>query len=295
MPVQHLKPFAWYGGKEALASLLCSLLPVHEVYCEVFGGSGALLFAKAPSRLEVFNDLDSGVVNFFRVLRNPEQAQELQRQLILTPYAHEEYYDCLKQWEAAPDPVEQARQWYAGVMMSMNSSIRNTGWSCTKEPGSNPARAWRNTIARLERCTARLAHVEIDHRDFERVLQIYDSEATCFYLDPPYLPETRRKHYCYHEEMSLADHHRLLICLQQVKGMVILSGYAHPLYREALASWQCLRLATRCSSAVRSLATQSQPMEPGDWTRTECIWLNPACVEHQPTLFSYLNESEVRA
>jgi len=69
MPTQHLKPFAWYGGKEQLAALLCSLLPVHEVYCEVFGGSGARLFAKPKSRLEIFNDLDSGVVTFFRVLR----------------------------------------------------------------------------------------------------------------------------------------------------------------------------------------------------------------------------------
>ena len=43
------KPFAWYGGKEALASTLVSLLPRHKTYVEAFGGSGALLFAKEPS------------------------------------------------------------------------------------------------------------------------------------------------------------------------------------------------------------------------------------------------------
>src|SRR5579875_3116032 len=117
------KPFAWYGGKEALASTLLALLPTHKVYCEVFGGSGALLFRKEPSRLEIFNDLDSGVVNFFRVLRSPQQAVALQQMLILTPYAREEYYDCLEQWETADDPVEKARQWYTGVMQSMNSSL----------------------------------------------------------------------------------------------------------------------------------------------------------------------------
>ena len=298
MPRQHLKPFAWYGGKEALAPLLCSLLPVHEVYCEVFGGSGALLFAKAPTRLEIFNDLDSGVVNFFRVLRNAEQMQELVRLLSLTPYARAEYYNCLKQWETASDPVEQARQWYVGVMLSMNSSIRNTGWSSTKAPGSNPARAWRNTIERLHLCAARLAEVEIDHRDFEQVLQVYDSPTTCFYLDPPYLPETRRKRYCYHQEMSVSDHERLLTRLQQLQGMVILSGYTHPLYQEALADWECLHLDTHCSSAMRSLRAPASPtiMEtPEGQTRTECIWRNPACLQHQPTLFSDLPESEVEA
>src|SRR6266487_1301211 len=164
------KPFAWYGGKQELASLLNSLLPRHRVYCEVFGGSGALLFAKEPGALEVFNDLDSGVVNFFRVLRNPEQARALQEALTLTPYAREEYYDCLKQWEASADPVEQARQWYCAVMQSMNSSLRATGWSSTKQPGSNPARAWTNATVHLSACMARLAHVQIDHRDFETVI-----------------------------------------------------------------------------------------------------------------------------
>lgn len=283
MPAQHLKPFAWYGGKEALAPLLCSLLPVHEVYCEVFGGSGALLFAKAPSRLEIFNDLDSGVVNFFRVLRNLEQVQELQRLLDLTPYAREEYYDCLKQWASAADPVERARQWYVSVMLSMNSSIRNTGWSSTKTPGSNPAKAWRNSAHRLHRCAERLAQVEIDHRDFEQVLRAYDSPVTCFYLDPPYLPATRRKHYCYHQEMSLADHQRLLTCIQHVQGMVILSGYADPLYQEALVSWQCLRLTTRCSSAVHPDATP----DADQWSRIECVWLNQSCIQQQPTLFNH--------
>jgi DNA adenine methylase len=298
MPRQHLKPFAWYGGKEALASLLCSLLPVHQVYCEVFGGSGALLFAKAPSRLEIFNDLDSGVVNFFRVLRNTEQVQELVRLLQLTPYAREEYYDCLRQWEATDDPVEQARQWYVGVVLSMNSSIRATGWSSTKAPGSNPAPAWRNTISRLHLCAARLAEVEIDHRDFEQVLRAYDGPATCFYLDPPYLPATRRKSYCYHQEMSVADHERLLARIRQLEGMVILSGYDHPLYQEALADWECLQLETRCSSAMRSLSASTSPAvleTPLDPTRTEWIWRSPACVQRQPTLFGSLLNTESEA
>ncbi|MDQ2905672.1 MAG: DNA adenine methylase [Chloroflexota bacterium] len=287
------KPFSWYGGKGALAPFLVSLLPLHQVYCEVFGGSGALLFAKEPSDLEVFNDLDSGVVNFFRVLRNPQQAAELQRLLTLTPYAREEYYDCLIQWEEAPDPVEKARQWYVGVMQSMNSSIRNTGWSTTKAPGSNPARAWVNTIASLTTYADRLAHVEIDHRDFEAVIHTYDSPVTCFYLDPPYLAETRRKGRCYHQEMGREDHERLLSCILQVQGMVILSGYAHPLYQEAeaLASWESIKLNTRCSSAVRAHAAQHE-VSPEVWTRTECIWMNPACVQHQRSLFHALQGND---
>ncbi len=287
------KPFAWYGGKQSLAPLLVSLLPTHRVYCEVFGGSGALLFAKVPSELEIFNDLDSGVTNFFRVLRTPEQAKALQGQLELTPYAREEYYDCLKQWNETSDPVEKARMWYTAVMQSMNSSIRNTGWSSTKAPGSNPARAWTNSIAHLSDCVSRLSCVEIDNRDFEYVIRAYDGPSTCFYLDPPYVLDTRRKGRCYFHEMSEDDHQRLLRCILQVKGMVLLSGYNHPLYQVALTEWKCLTLNIRCSSAVRALSP-SEGTEKGTWMRNECIWMNPACVRNQrpqqQSFFSTLQE-----
>ena len=95
--------------------------------------------------------------------------------------------------------------------------------------------------------------------------------------------------------MTLADHERLLTRIRQLEGMVILSGYAHPLYQEALAEWDCLQLDTRCSSAVRSLYAQSSPAVPDEWTRTECVWRNPACVQQQPTLFSGLTESTAGA
>lgn len=201
----------------------------------------------------------------------------------LNSHVQEKYYNGLKHRETTTDPVEQARQWYVGAMMSMKSSIRRAGWSCTKGPGSSLARARGHTAQR-------------DHRAFERALQIYDSPAACLYLDPLYLPEARRKRYIYHQEMSLDDQQRLLASLAQVQGMVMLPGAAHPLYQEALTAWQCLHLAMRCSSAMCSLSTQASSPEPKDWTRTECIWLNPACTQQQPMPFrDVTNESEVRA
>ena len=44
----------------------------------------SVLLQKTPSRLEVYNDLDGDVVNFFRVLR--EDTSELLRLLQLTPF-----------------------------------------------------------------------------------------------------------------------------------------------------------------------------------------------------------------
>lgn len=66
-------PICWFGGKGLMVSKLLPLIPPHHIYVEVFGGGASLLFAKEPSPVEVYNDIDSGLVNFFRVLRDPEK------------------------------------------------------------------------------------------------------------------------------------------------------------------------------------------------------------------------------
>src|SRR4051794_4686302 len=64
-------PLAWYGSKSRLVPHLLQLCSPHTCYVEVFGGSGALLFGKQPSPVEVFNDLHNEVVHFFRLCVAP--------------------------------------------------------------------------------------------------------------------------------------------------------------------------------------------------------------------------------
>jgi len=65
-------PMWWFGGKGKMVKKLLPLIPQHKIYVEVFGGGASLLFAKEPSPVEVYNDLNSDLVNFFRVLRDPK-------------------------------------------------------------------------------------------------------------------------------------------------------------------------------------------------------------------------------
>ena len=44
------------------------MLPHHECYVELFGGAAWVLIGKSPSRVEVLNDIDGEVINFFRVV-----------------------------------------------------------------------------------------------------------------------------------------------------------------------------------------------------------------------------------
>lgn len=81
--------FGWYGGKYSHLDWLLPLLPQTQHYCEPFGGSAAVLLNREPAPVETYNDTDSEVVNFFRVLR--QQKDELIYAIGMTPFSREEY------------------------------------------------------------------------------------------------------------------------------------------------------------------------------------------------------------
>lgn len=77
-------------SKNQLAPWIVSQFPAHEVFVDVFGGSAAITLAKPPSTVEIYNDADESLVNFFRVVRDPATFERLQLRLSLTPYSRAE-------------------------------------------------------------------------------------------------------------------------------------------------------------------------------------------------------------
>ena len=88
---------------------LLPLLPKHREYVEPFFGGGSIFFAKDPALVETINDLDSAVMDFFRVLR--DQPEEFLWLAQLTPYSRELYNECRATWRDEPDEVRRAWRW----------------------------------------------------------------------------------------------------------------------------------------------------------------------------------------
>ena len=78
-----LSAFPYIGGKTRLADWIQSHLPAHNTYVEPFGGSAAVLLNKPRSKVEIFNDKDGDVVNFFEVAR--EHPRQVSRVLPVRP------------------------------------------------------------------------------------------------------------------------------------------------------------------------------------------------------------------
>ncbi len=100
-------PLRFHGGKFRIRDWILSFFPPHEVFVEPFGGGASIILSKQPARFEVYNDLDSEVINFFRILR--EQRDELIEMIQLTPWSREEQQAA---FEPVGDPLERARRLY---------------------------------------------------------------------------------------------------------------------------------------------------------------------------------------
>ncbi len=267
-----------------MTSKLLKLIPPHRVYVEPFGGGASLLFAKKPSPVEVYNDLDSGVVNFFRVLRDPEKFERFHQLISLTPYSREEYNFCRETWEKCEDDVERAYRWFVVARMSFSGWFES-GWSFsvtkTARGMAGTCSRWLGTIEGLPEACRRLMRVQIEHKDFRQIIKTYDTPDTLFYCDPPYVPDTRRDG-SYRHEMTLDDHKELVCILHDVKGMVLLSGYRHPVYEPLeQVGWRRHDYEMSCYAAGRTRGTGIQgkgaakKMQP----RVESVWVNPRAAE----------------
>jgi len=274
-------PIRWLGGKGRLTKKILKLIPPHQTYVEAFGGGASLLFAKRPSPIEIYNDLDSGLVNFFRVLRDPEKFQRFFRLVFLTPYSREEYCFCYDTWKQCEDDVEMAYRWFVIARMSFNGKFES-GWNVGVL--YDCASSWLSTIKNLPQIHSRIMKVQIEHRDFRELLPIYDTPKTLFYLDPPYIPETRKRAK-YRYEMSANDHKELVNMLLLIKGIVILSGYKHPIYEPLeQAGWKRYDYETVCHITGR----KGKGSRKINDKRVESIWISPNC-KKQATLSDLLD------
>lgn len=294
MMTQRTYAFGYYGGKLSHLARLLPLLPTCHTYVEPFGGSAAVLLNRAPSPVEVYNDLDGGVVTFFRVLR--DRRDELVRLLELTPYSRAEFAIACR--DDSEDELERARRVFVRIAQSRANKPLTTGgqWSYSvgksahdasdwqycvnhnKRGMSGAVSAWLTNVAGLPDVIARLRTVQIECLDALDCITRYDHEDALIYADPPYLPDVRTDGACYIHEMSEGQHIALAAELRGCAGRVALSGYEHPLYDQLYAGWYKTTWGARPTTNHDSVTG----------ARTEVLWTNydPAIVTGQRPLFA---------
>lgn len=251
------------GAKWRIADWIIEKMPEHHCYVEPYFGSGAVLFNKQRSNIEVVNDMDDDVINLFECIR--EDPERLAWLLYATPYSRAEY-DATFEGVAIHDPWEKARQFVIRRNMSFGTRLigGKNGWKidCGGRERAYAAKAWKELPREIINVAERLRGVQIEHRPALQVIRMFDRADALIYCDPPYVLKTRtRKQYRY--EMTDNDHEELLDMLLKHTGKVMISGYENPIYAEKLRGWHKAAKRTYDTCAQPKIEILYMNFEPG--------------------------------
>lgn len=262
----------WAGGKTRQLDDLLPFIPDGRVYVEPFGGGASVLLNRQRSEVEVYNDLDSSLVNLFTVVRDERLFDEFAARLGWTPYSREGFADSLG-FADETDAVLAAVKFYTILNQSISGKRLSIASDWARAKSDNLAERWCVRQQKLGAIHSRLRYVQIECRDALDILSEWDSVDTVFYCDPPYVLDTRKKRKYYAVEPGDEYHKELVGALLNVKGSVVLSGYVHPIYdRLAEAGW------VMDSYKQYALMTVHEKDDERD-RRLEVVWRNKRAVE----------------
>ncbi len=225
MKATHMlnSPFRWVGGKSRLRKQILAMLPPHSCYIEPFAGAAWVLFGKEPSDVEVLNDIDQELVNFFRIIKhNPEAFID---SFDLALVSRSEFNRLAALDISKSTDVERAHRFYYLIMAGWGGELNHPRFQTSivdSGHGNRLIGALKRLRERIDPIHARLKTVIIEHLEWEKCIDRYDRQGVVFYVDPPY-PGNGCNYL--HNMREWGDHNRLAERLHAAKGYWIYSSY----------------------------------------------------------------------
>lgn len=212
-------PITYYGGKQTLAARIVELIPSHNLYCEPFFGGGAVFFTKPKSEVEVINDINGEVINFFKVVK--KRQVELEKEIKATLHSRELFKKARVVYENPELFDEVKRAWAFWTLTNQGFAGMVTSWGFGKTPSKERTLKKKREAFSVKEYGERLSAVQIECNDALKVIDRCDAKDTFFYIDPPYFNSDQGHYGGYTKE----DYVRLLEKLRKIKGKFLLSSY----------------------------------------------------------------------
>jgi DNA adenine methylase len=211
-------PITYYGGKQTMLKYLLDLIPQHRLYCEPFFGGGALFFAKPKAEVEVINDVNGEVINFFKVLKT--KFSELQKEVQSTLHSRELYKKALEIYRHPKKHSDVQRAWALWTTTNQGFAGMIGSWGFGKTNSKEKAVAQKRDDF-INAYEHRLRTVQVENNDALKVIARCNEKDAFLYCDPPYIGSDQG-HYSGYTE---AQYRALLNVLAKYKGKFLLSSY----------------------------------------------------------------------
>lgn len=216
-------PFKWVGGKSRLRKQIINILPSHTCYVEPFAGAAWILFAKPPSPVEVLNDKDQDLINFFRVVK--EQPEKLIASFEWELVSRAEFERLAQSDPSQLTDVQRAHRFYYLIMAGWGGELHYPRFQTSITDGGHGNRlfgALQTLRERLMPVYDRLRTVIIENLDWQECINRYDRAGAVMYIDPPY-PDNGCNYV--HNMREKEDHEILAARLKKARCQWILSSY----------------------------------------------------------------------
>jgi len=216
-------PISYYGGKQSMLKHILPMIPEHRVYVEPFFGGGAVYFAKEPAKVEIINDHNAMVVNFFEQIKS--NFDELKKMIDATPYSRTVYKKAMTIYEVPVIFSPKYRAWAFWVVTLQGFANQIGSWHSSNKHGKEAGNIANRRLAFTRELADRMSRTQIEQKDAVALIKSLDSPETFYYIDPPYVGAHQGHYGGYTQE-----HFNLLLdTLSKLKGKFILSSYPNPI------------------------------------------------------------------
>jgi len=214
-------PLTYYGGKQRLASEIISRIPSdHILYASVFAGGAAEFFAKDPSEVEVLNDTNKELMNFYQVVKT--RFVDLEKMVKISLHSRSMHKDSSVIYNNPHLFSDIQRAWAVWIQASQSfSSMLDSSWGFDKKRNQTTKKIESKKVGFTEDYAIRLQNVQLECADALYIIQSRDTKGSFFYCDPPYF-NSDCGHYGGYTHQDFVN---LLGVLCKIKGRFLLSSY----------------------------------------------------------------------
>jgi len=180
---------------------------------------GRDIFAKEPSKVEIINDTNGEVINFYEVLKRDYPA--LEREIEISLHSRKQHRNARVIYEN-PDMFDRIKRAWAVWMLTNGSygCMLNSGFGYDRTGTTSKKLSNKRMDFNVD-YALRLQQVQIECCDALRIIKSRDTPETFFYIDPPYVGSDQG-HYDGYTQM---DFDAFLTLLEGIHGKFLLSSF----------------------------------------------------------------------
>lgn len=251
-------PISYYGGKQNLISTIIPLMPNHNTYVEPFVGGGAVFWSKPKSDVEVINDYNRELINFYECVQN--EFVELEKMVRISLHSRSLHSDATVIYNNPHMFSRIKRAWAVWVLSAQSfSSMLDGSFGYDKLRGTTSQKIANKRESFTIDLSIRMQNVQVENTDALRIIRSRDYVDAFHYCDPPYFNSD-----CGHYDgYSREDFEALLKTLSAIEGKFLMSSYPSDIltdYTEA-NNWSVKTLEQRVSVANGTGGTGKRKIE----------------------------------